>query len=364
MYGHLAAYNCHHFSPGGAKQMELKQKAGRNSGFRVPNAAGNQDKNGARGSLGKSPCSSKDPTLLKRSALAQADQTKGKKDATEETKRAPEDDDSKAAASPSTKKEGLTAIPQARKGYVCPADFPMIETGQPRGGKKKYYPPRGERRYKNNQFIAQNYKTEICRSHRQTGTCEYGKACQFAHGIHELRPRHYGLKYKTQECKNYHSEGYCRFGSRCKFIHDEHRIRVAKDEFWLVSPSENLVRVEVVENEDRQAELSKLVSTTTVPEEEDPLYEPAQIPFSEAQATSIGDPPAGPGPGSLPYYYDGTYNPYSPSTSGPANGVVYGASVNNAPAGYYMQSPYVASGGYTPYYGYSSFNPYGSQVTG
>lgn len=107
-------------------------------------------------------------------------------------------------------------------------------------------------------FITQNYKTEICRAHRQTGICEYKENCQFAHGIQELRPRHFGLKYKTQECKNYHSNGYCRFGSRCKFIHDEHRIRVANDEFWLVSPSENLVRVEVVESPIRQAELVKL----------------------------------------------------------------------------------------------------------
>lgn len=131
-------------------------------------------------------------------------------------------------------------------------------------------------------FVAQNYKTEICRSHRQTGYCEYNGTCQFAHGIHELRPRHYGLKYKTQECKNYHAEGYCRFGSRCKFIHDEHRIRVAEDEFWLVSPSENLVRVEVVENKTRQQELSKLFNTTNAekmqPDEVGAAGHPGTIP--------------------------------------------------------------------------------------
>jgi len=125
-------------------------------------------------------------------------------------------------------------------------------------------------------FIVQNYKTEICRSHRQTGLCEYEGSCQFAHGIHELRPRHYGLKYKTQECKNYHSEGYCRFGSRCKFIHDEHRIRVANDEFWLVSPSENLVRVEVVENPGRQAELTKLFGDEVIADAGAMAYQPTE----------------------------------------------------------------------------------------
>lgn len=32
------------------------------------------------------------------------------------------------------------------------------------------------------------YKTEYCRSWRETGTCRYGNKCQFAHGEHELRP--------------------------------------------------------------------------------------------------------------------------------------------------------------------------------
>eukprot|EP00475_Leptophrys_vorax_P011258 TRINITY_DN1777_c0_g1_i1.p1 TRINITY_DN1777_c0_g1~~TRINITY_DN1777_c0_g1_i1.p1 ORF type:complete len:582 (-),score=144.25 TRINITY_DN1777_c0_g1_i1:73-1818(-) len=32
------------------------------------------------------------------------------------------------------------------------------------------------------------YKTELCRSFNRTGYCRYGLKCQFAHGIHELRP--------------------------------------------------------------------------------------------------------------------------------------------------------------------------------
>jgi len=34
----------------------------------------------------------------------------------------------------------------------------------------------------------QLYKTELCRSFNRTGYCRYGLKCQFAHGIHELRP--------------------------------------------------------------------------------------------------------------------------------------------------------------------------------
>jgi hypothetical protein len=69
------------------------------------------------------------------------------------------------------------------------------------------------------------------------------------------------VKYKTQLCKNYHANGNCRFGSRCKFIHDEQRIQVTESEHWLVSPSENFVRVEIVDNPLRQAQLAALSDT-------------------------------------------------------------------------------------------------------
>jgi len=114
-------------------------------------------------------------------------------------------------------------------------------------------------------FPVGTYKTEICRSHLTNGYCEYGANCQFAHGISELRPRHFDVKYKTQLCKNYHKDGNCRFGSRCKFIHDEHRIQVDTNEFWLVSPSENLVRVEIVENAQRRQQLQALVESPPPP---------------------------------------------------------------------------------------------------
>ncbi|GIY98923.1 hypothetical protein CEXT_746821 [Caerostris extrusa] len=63
------------------------------------------------------------------------------------------------------------------------------------------------------------YKTELCRTFRDTNCCSYGDRCQFAHGTHELRnfPKH--PKYKTELCKNFHDSGFCPYGSRCQFIH-------------------------------------------------------------------------------------------------------------------------------------------------
>ena len=63
------------------------------------------------------------------------------------------------------------------------------------------------------------YKTELCRTYQENGTCKYGEKCQFAHGTHELRtlPRH--PKYKTELCRTFHSSGYCPYGPRCHFVH-------------------------------------------------------------------------------------------------------------------------------------------------
>jgi len=38
-------------------------------------------------------------------------------------------------------------------------------------------------------FKASLYKTEICRSWKEQGHCEYGEKCTFAHGLRELRMR-------------------------------------------------------------------------------------------------------------------------------------------------------------------------------
>ncbi|KAF9648520.1 hypothetical protein BDM02DRAFT_3082669, partial [Thelephora ganbajun] len=63
------------------------------------------------------------------------------------------------------------------------------------------------------------YKTELCRSWEEKGSCRYGSKCQFAHGEEELRkvPRH--PKYKTEICRTFWVSGSCPYGKRCCFIH-------------------------------------------------------------------------------------------------------------------------------------------------
>lgn len=65
------------------------------------------------------------------------------------------------------------------------------------------------------------YKTEMCRSFEETGSCRYGMKCQFAHSSSEIRfvTRH--PKYKTEVCKTFHTIGTCPYGKRCRFIHSE-----------------------------------------------------------------------------------------------------------------------------------------------
>lgn len=73
-------------------------------------------------------------------------------------------------------------------------------------------------RYKD--FKTQLYKTELCRSYQETGTCPYGNHCQFAHGDPQLRPVLRHRKFKTEKCRNF-LNGYCPYGARCCFVHDE-----------------------------------------------------------------------------------------------------------------------------------------------
>jgi len=63
------------------------------------------------------------------------------------------------------------------------------------------------------------YKTEYCRSWRETGACRYGNKCQFAHGENELRPVLRHPKYKTEICRNFSETGTCPYGTRCRFVH-------------------------------------------------------------------------------------------------------------------------------------------------
>ncbi|KAF9535500.1 hypothetical protein CPB83DRAFT_888206 [Crepidotus variabilis] len=65
------------------------------------------------------------------------------------------------------------------------------------------------------------YKTELCRSWEEKGSCRYGAKCQFAHGEEELRRVSRHPKYKTEICKTFWVSGSCPYGKRCCFIHTE-----------------------------------------------------------------------------------------------------------------------------------------------
>jgi hypothetical protein len=63
------------------------------------------------------------------------------------------------------------------------------------------------------------YKTELCRSWDETGSCRYGNKCQFAHSDEEIRPVERHPKYKTELCRTFWERGVCPYGKRCCFIH-------------------------------------------------------------------------------------------------------------------------------------------------
>ncbi|MBN3302284.1 Z36L3 protein, partial [Amia calva] len=69
--------------------------------------------------------------------------------------------------------------------------------------------------------LTSRYKTELCRSFEESGSCKYGNKCQFAHGEAELRGVNRHPKYKTEACRTFYNFGYCPYGSRCHFIHED-----------------------------------------------------------------------------------------------------------------------------------------------
>lgn len=70
-----------------------------------------------------------------------------------------------------------------------------------------------------NDFRAK-YKTEVCKYWTQTGYCQFGDQCAFAHGQQEIRQRqNLSSNYKTKKCMQFHDNGYCPYGVRCQFIH-------------------------------------------------------------------------------------------------------------------------------------------------
>jgi len=110
------------------------------------------------------------------------------------------------------------------------------------------------------------YKTELCLSWAETGTCRYGPKCQFAHGKQELRPVLRHPKYKTEICKTFNSTGQCPYGKRCRFVHQLYELRspsAALEPELSVVPEEEEMTAEL------QRKLNELNLTLLAP---DPVF--------------------------------------------------------------------------------------------
>ncbi|CAK5087486.1 unnamed protein product [Meloidogyne enterolobii] len=73
----------------------------------------------------------------------------------------------------------------------------------------------------------------------ETGRCNYGERCQYAHGDREKRPVPRHPKYKTEPCQSYHKTGYCPYGPRCHFIHNENPTQLKA----LINANEQALRI-------------------------------------------------------------------------------------------------------------------------
>uniref|UniRef100_A0A0N5AGU7 C3H1-type domain-containing protein n=1 Tax=Syphacia muris TaxID=451379 RepID=A0A0N5AGU7_9BILA len=75
---------------------------------------------------------------------------------------------------------------------------------------------------------AETHKTIPCRAWKDTGRCNYGKHCKFAHGDEDLRKvteepvkLFNNPRYRTELCMKYHYLGSCPYGDRCSYIHEQ-----------------------------------------------------------------------------------------------------------------------------------------------
>ncbi|VDO24647.1 unnamed protein product [Onchocerca flexuosa] len=91
---------------------------------------------------------------------------------------------------------------------------------------------------------AETHKTVPCQAWKDTGRCNYGKRCKFAHGPEELRPMpkaevkiFNNPRYRTALCTKYATFGYCPYGDHCHFIHDPIQVDLEKCLDWLSESS-------------------------------------------------------------------------------------------------------------------------------
>ncbi|KRX05892.1 hypothetical protein PPERSA_03829 [Pseudocohnilembus persalinus] len=78
------------------------------------------------------------------------------------------------------------------------------------------------------------FKTEMCKNFEETGKCNYGKKCKFAHGKNELMGKQAidYQKYRSKPCQTFHSIFYCPYGQRCMFKHDDRSIEQIKKSYF------------------------------------------------------------------------------------------------------------------------------------
>ncbi|XP_070762619.1 mRNA decay activator protein ZFP36L1 [Enoplosus armatus] len=149
--------------------------------------------------------------------------------------------------------------------------------------------------------ISTRYKTELCRTYEESGTCKYGAKCQFAHGMDELRGLSRHPKYKTEPCRTFHTIGFCPYGARCHFIHNADELNAADG---AVPPQKQKPRPPLLRHSFSFAGFSSSPQTFQPVEES----QPSSLLFTRASSvspppSSIGSPellsPLFPEPGSL-----------------------------------------------------------------
>uniref|UniRef100_UPI0037E72CFC mRNA decay activator protein ZFP36L1 n=1 Tax=Semicossyphus pulcher TaxID=241346 RepID=UPI0037E72CFC len=158
--------------------------------------------------------------------------------------------------------------------------------------------------------ISTRYKTELCRTFEESGTCKYGAKCQFAHGLDELRGLSRHPKYKTEPCRTFHTIGFCPYGARCHFIHNADEMQGANG---AAPPQKQKLRPPLLRHSFSFAGFSSSPQTFQPVEE----LQPSSLLFTRASSvspspSSTGSPellsPLFPEPGALkhcPYPFSG-----------------------------------------------------------
>ena len=79
-----------------------------------------------------------------------------------------------------------------------------------------------------------NMKTVMCKNWLDTGSCNYGDKCSYAHGEDEIRSSKekkiiaQNPLYKTTLCKMFAEGDYCELAENCHFAHGEDELRTFK----------------------------------------------------------------------------------------------------------------------------------------